>query len=424
MPKFPADLARAVTNKWPNLVGGEEYIVPEIPSPKLLNAIFECSYLTAATQEEGRYPHFNLVVVRKGTDIRSVGAVPFKFEQSRPMDVSELRRLAPASDLGKSAVWVEFDENCAVIAGLADLGTSWSRARLGFAYNYRVPHCLIIQIDRPGRMKVYQGQFHIATLSDGDLVINGGLDLHVFLHETVNRGLESLAEHFEPPKIESPRDFEDFWFIAHWNIFASIANSISLSGHGGTLIIVDPQDSEVMSCLRIKYSGQFDALRNAFIEFINARNKTADFYEAAELEGKQVSKRVFEAESTLFTATDQLVEATRFIARLASCDGAIVVSPDFRLLGFGAEIRAEMKDDITVKNVINEMGREYASCDVEQFGMRRRSAVKLASRQERFVVLTVSQDGPISAIWREKQDVFVKRGVSLANMNMPWTGGP
>jgi DNA integrity scanning protein DisA with diadenylate cyclase activity len=123
---------------------------------------------------------------------------------------------------------------------------------------------------------------------------------------------------------------------------------------------------------------------------------------------------------SLLDAADQLIEAIRFISQLAGCDGAIVFSQDLTLLGFGAEIRAEMEDDISALEVIDEARRKYKACDVEQFGMRHRSAVKLASKGEGSVILAVSQDGPITAVWRDDRNVLVKRGVSLANMNMPW----
>jgi hypothetical protein len=247
------------------------------------------------------------------------------------------------------------------------------------------------------------------------------MDMHLFLHGNVDRGLRQLASEFEEPKVEHPRNFSNFWFTAHWNVFAAIANSISLSGHGGTLIVANP--TAVAHCLRIKYSSKFEALQRAFVSFINARNKAVDFYEASEQQGKRISERVYKADLQLTLATDQLAESIRFIAKLASCDGAIVVSPDFRLEGFGAEIRAEMEAGIGVLDVIDELRGEYTACDIEQFGMRHRSAIKLASHHSDIVVLPISQDGPISAVWRKEGHVYVKRGVSLANMNMPWTGG-
>lgn len=404
------------------MIGGD-YTAPAIPQLSALRKILEAAYLASAAPEEGRFPSFNILVVPKGTDMRETGASPLVFEQPRPVSVAELRRLAPASDLKKSAIWIEFNGSDYVIVGLADLGTSWHRARVGLTYAYRAPHALLVEVDRPGRMKLFQGQYLVATLADGAIAAPAGLDFDLFLHKAVHEGLVRLMGDFSVPKWEQPRDFESFWFTALWNVFAAISKSISLSGHGGTIIIADPADGAVMEAIRIKYSGKFDALRASFIDFINARNKTADFYEKAEQQDQRVAGGVYEAEVALTHASDRLVEATRLVARLASCDGAIVMSPDLKLLGFGAEIRAEMEADVGVREIISEMPGRNVECDIEQFGMRHRSAIKLASRSEGAVVLAVSQDGPISGIWRSGPSVFVKKGAQLANFNLPWSGG-
>ena len=419
---FPNDLAKAAIARWDTLVGGQ-YTAPDIPAFATLGDILNAVYLASSSPEEGRYPQFNVVVVPRDADMNKVGTNPFAFKQSRPVTVAELRRLAPASDLKKSAIWIEFrGEECA-IAGLADLGTSWHRAKAGLNYAYRAPHALLVQVDRPGRMKLHQGQYLVATLTDGDLKASKGIELDLFLHESVNAGMSQLTQQFTKPKWEHPRDYNSFWFTALWNVFASIANTISLSSHGGMLVIVDPTQVEDVGILRIKYGGGFETLRTSFINFINARNKTADFYERAEQQGKKVTKGVYEAEVSLAAASEQLVEATRFVARLASCDGAIVLTRDLKLLGFGAEIRAEMKNGVGVLEVESEMTKAPVKCDIEQFGMRHRSAIKLASQCDGAVVLTISQDGPISGVWKKGECVLVKKGVALANLNMPWAGG-
>ena len=107
------------------------------------------------------------------------------------------------------------------------------------------------------------------------------------------------------------------------------------------------------------------------------------------------------------------------MAGLAGCDGAIILSHDLRLLGFGAEILAEMREGVEVFDVIHELRKTYRALDVEQFGMRHRSAIKLVSQISEARSIVISQDGPISVVWREQERLYVKKGVSLVNMNMP-----
>ncbi len=417
--KFPADLASAVARKWDHIVAGD-YVVPDCPPPRILRHILETSYLASCAAEEGRYPQFNVVVSPKSGEHREKGIGRFRFGQPRSLEVSEFRRLAPASDLRKSAIWTEFDDNAAQIVGLIDLGTTWHRAKLGFGYRYNVPGNLIVQVDRPGRLRVYQGQYQVASLVDGNLTVTSGLEIQTFMSEAVENGLGKIVSNFHFPKIEEPRDFQNFWYIAHWNVIAAIVNSISIAGHGGMLIIVDSDVSDSARCLRLKYSGKADIVQTAFIDFINRRNQVADYYEEAERKQEKVSREVFEAELLLIQAADHLTEAIRFVAQLAGCDGAIVISDELSLIGFGAEVRAEMKENIDSVEVITEHPSKYKVCDVEQFGMRHRAAVKFASQGEGTVTLAVSQDGPISAVWRKGQRVYVKKGVALVNLNMPF----
>ena len=97
-----------------------------------------------------------------------------------------------------------------------------------------------------------------------------------------------------------------------------------------------------------------------------------------------------------------------------------MLAEDFRLLGFGTEIRAELVPKTRTVEIISELQNSSRPMDVEQFGLRHRSAVKLISRQTGYTAIVISQDGPISVIWSSKGRVNVRKGVSLTNLNMPW----
>ncbi|WP_210189353.1 putative sensor domain DACNV-containing protein [Allosphingosinicella indica] len=416
MAKFPADLAKAVADRWFQLVAGE-YVTPACPSKSQLRQILEACYLAANTPEEGRYPKFNVVVTEEEVINFSTEATFYSFGTSRPVTVEEIRRLAPATDSKKSAIWITFSKSDVLIAGICDLGTSWHRARLGLVYSYRVPPALIVQIDRPGKIKVFQGQYAVASLSDGAL-IESKFDIPLFLHKIAHEKFEELSHDFTVPSVEEPREFESFWFTALCNVFSGLVNSINALGHGGAVIVLPDRNLIVGESVRLKYSCVSDSLRTAFVRFINARNSTADHWTAIE-NGEVVEGSLHEAELILAAATEHLIETIRFTAQLAGCDGAIVISADLRLIGFGAEIRSELADGTNIYEVKDELDKKYSICNIEQFGMRHRSAVKLVSRMPSAKAIVISQDGPVSAVWGEDGSVFVRKGVALGNMNMP-----
>ena len=149
--KFPQDLSKVVADKWDNLVGGD-WKAPGCPPETQLRQLLEVAYLASMSPEEARYPQFNIVALP--VMLRSE-TIPFAeiwpFAERRPLTTAELRRLAPAADVRKSAVWVEWERDALYVAGLIDLGTSWNRARMGLGYQSHTAPCLLIQVDGPGK---------------------------------------------------------------------------------------------------------------------------------------------------------------------------------------------------------------------------------------------------------------------------------
>jgi hypothetical protein len=420
MRAFPRQLATVVRRRWNRIVGGD-YVVPPCPSGRLLDELLEVAFLASCAPEEAAFPQFNIVAVPVGADFRRTESDrAWPFVDVRPMSVSELRRLAPAVDMRKSAIWVEWDRKEWRIAGLFDLGTSWYRARMGLEYQYRYPSCLLIQAERPGSLRINQGGFHVATLRDGVIEGHKGLDIDLSLHAVVNSGLKEISKRLERPKTEPASEIVGFEFVAYWNTFAGIANSIRDSHHGGAIIMVPSNVRPNADLIKIKYPADSFILRDAFISFMNARHRAIDDVLRAERKQPYVRKRLLEALLRQHDAQSELVEATRFVAHTAHCDGAIVLTHDGRFFGFGAEIRAEMNPKMKAFEVLDEIRKKTKKLDPEQFGMRHRSAIKLISQEPRYRVLTISQDGPVSVVWSEAGSVQLRRGLSLVNRNMPW----
>jgi hypothetical protein len=210
----PKDLAKAVIDRWHHMVAGE-YETPPCPSEKLLRNLVEVANLAAALPDEGRYPQFNIVALPPGDNAKwTEGLSRWPFENARPLSPTEFQRLAPVVDAKKSAIWVEWQAAGWKIAGLIDLGTSWHRARMGLAYFYRPPSCLLVQVDGPERLRVYQGEFRVATLAYGKIENVKGIGMNVPLHAPTNRGLEAMAADLVRPSVEDASEFEGFEFIA------------------------------------------------------------------------------------------------------------------------------------------------------------------------------------------------------------------
>lgn len=410
------DVAAAVCKRWKNLVAGE-YVPPPCPPRAVLHSLLQIVNYAAGFPEEGRYPKFNVTATRVKQPTDGV----WRFVDPRPLTVPELRRLIPATDHRKSAIHVEWNSAGSLrLAGVHDLGTSWHRAREGLSYHYSAPPTLFIEVERPNRLNIYQGAYRIAAFADGEADLNGDLATAFFLHESTRGGLLDLASRIKEPEDEPIREYDQFQFLALWNCYAAIANTISSTGHGGALVILPSRNAAETPLLRRKYRMNSTTLSDAFVDFINARHESANLYYLQDLGTKDEDGNLARLDSALRKAFDRLVESTRTVAHFAQCDGAVVISRSLEVLGFGAEIAADLRDDTVVLEIDKDFDTKPRALDVEQFGMRHRSAVKFASQCSGAVLLVVSQDGPISGIWGEAKIVRVRKGVRLVNMNLPW----
>lgn len=409
-------IAKKVRERWNNLVAGQ-YVPPACPPLGVLTRIVEIINYAAGFPEEGRYPRFNVTITLAGTDPERV----WRFSHPRTATVAELRRVLPAVNPRKSAVHIEWqNDNSVHIVGIHDMGTSWHRARVGLEYRYETPNAMLIEVERPNRFHIYQGQFRVATFSDGELDVAHGVPLTLFLHTPAEGGLSDLSERIVRPVEEPPREYFAFEFMALWNCYAAIVNSIVLAGHGGALILLPEHDAVETSLLRVKYRMREPGLANAFVSFINARHQSVDMICRRD-SGEDIAPELLSHhDATLGWALNDLVENVRLAAQFAECDGAVVLTRALEVLGFGCEIAAELEAGASVYEVTDETRKVRRPLNVEHFGMRHRSAVKLVSQYREAVVLVVSQDGPVSGVWGDSEGIYVRRGLRLVNANLPW----
>ncbi len=123
---------------------------------------------------------------------------------------------------------------------------------------------------------------------------------------------------------------------------------------------------------------------------------------------------------TLVALERDLSDAVETIAAFSKVDGALVLTSDLRVLGFGAEIQLELASPTKVLEVIGETlsPKNVHELDSESFGMRHRSAVRFVGATPCAVGFVVSQDGTVSFTWSKDGAVYIKRGVNIANPNM------
>src|SRR3712207_1556148 len=109
--EYPTDLARRVHDQLAGL--RESADAPFVPDLDLLTEVFSVAFQASLMREEARSTTFRLIVAPVATFPLDagppVGLQRLAFEEARPFDEDELRRLAPAVKFQRSLIGVAPD---------------------------------------------------------------------------------------------------------------------------------------------------------------------------------------------------------------------------------------------------------------------------------------------------------------------------
>jgi hypothetical protein len=429
---FPSDLAKFVSEKWEHLVGGD-YTVPPLPSKNQLHNILEVAYLAGMETEEARNIRFTLCCTPETDKVmrqhQNISLDSLRFSNDRYFDVQEIRRLATATDVEKSLIWIQFPNEQSAsnsIHGLLNLGYSWSNARNAFTYHYdTLPDALNIRVIAPGKLIVYQGGYQIASLQSGKLYkteVSSVLDLSG-IHSFFREGTNILHHEIIEPEHEYVREWSEFEWLAYVNTVLAVVNNVQLQGHGGALILAKQKSKLIEDkFVKIKYklSQEQNLLKKKFVDFMNLRHQLGDLVELREDSESEspTEEKIRLTDFLVEHAQQKLAETSEFVGKLSGVDGAIILRTDFSVEGFGTEILMDKIGPSKVYKVVESFQKPKDELDSEQFGMRHRSAMRLVSAVPDIAVFVISQDGGISLIWNDNGDVCFKSGVKTTNVNM------
>ncbi len=161
-------------------------------------------------------------------------------------------------------------------------------------------------------------------------------------------------------------------------------------GHGGCYIVCPETSSERIQAepfLRMKYPCEFNLCWSLLLE------------SCRDVPGLD---------------NQALDDASDLIAHLTTVDGAVVMTDQFRVLGFGAEVllpqtAVHLKKVILNRGAGPDLAKDFLTTDIdlEAQGTRHRSAYRLASQIPELTIFVISQDGDISGVVNEGGNVIV-----------------
>jgi hypothetical protein len=174
--------------------------------------------------------------------------------------------------------------------------------------------------------------------------------------------------------------------------------------HGGTVIFITLENAGDLSrehpYIDLRYRFADDRARLCFPRLIvDILNRLAQLYGTADHEQEPgvVGWEEFEAttDAQIETLDEALFDVAQLIAGLAAADGAVVMSKQNELLGFGGMISGGLSDVESVGRALDLEGEKVAEEETGNVGARHRSAYRLAGALPGSVAVVISQDGGV-----------------------------
>jgi hypothetical protein len=293
-----------------------------------------------------------------------------KFERTRPLDAALLARLGRITQSGSSSLLVDWVEGAPAIWGMI-----YYRRALRTLDEipapidgvHGAPDCPILSIEGTGSL----------LITRGDAVIG-----------RVTRGEFSRA-------VPTPFDAQALGRIVNELLGADLLECLKYllqrleRVDGGALLVFIPGSS------------MRDALEHVELAWPCAGSlEVRDLLAARIRHRKEVQERQWISMSYVIEAQALIRARLDALARLASMDGALLLSPEFDLVGFGARLRAPSWTG-TVMEGADGFGGEGRPFDVSRLGARHTSAAAYVAAVPGTVAFVACADGPIRALARK-----------------------
>jgi hypothetical protein len=407
---YPPDLAHFVEANWP----------PERSlwlSSALFSEALSIAFQASLTSEEARPTRFRLLLTP--FDALPDGGAPnrgvlrLRFDRSRPFSADELRRLSPSVPFETSLIGVHVEEGRLRIWGIAHSGPAWLAPTWGG--RSVVPNWTydpIVHVTAPGQLTVRCAGKPIGALERGEVV---AAILDVFdsqwLPAMFEREREEVRrEHAARQAASSSPTFVEHSLVGRvgQHMLRRTIQLIRGARHGGMVLLVDGLPP---SSLRLKYgfhrdepSQRFRTLLFQILESLaTSSSKTSVDWSDFALDGSQELEQL---ERSVF-------EWSRLVASLSSVDGAVVLEKRFCLVGYGAEVSAELPAPSRVLRALDTEGSTLVPDEVENVGTRHRAAYRFVKDHPQGLALVVSHDGGVSFVAnRDQEVVFWEQSVS------------
>jgi len=343
-----------------------------LPSDEVLYKVFGMLLNASCLRDELRFSTFRVCFLKDDSDFLEsyIYAHSLQFEKPIPFTVGGLNKLAPAINPTMSYLCLDTSKEPYMLTGIIAAFTAWEQAVKGESSDgNRMPLVPNFYVKGPGEIDACFGEktivsytFGKSELSRSDVFVNGYI-------------AEELKTDSQVPAQESV------------NFLTRVLWQVDKYRHGGTIIIV-PENGDWHKYLAVKYKLPCNYLFEDDKSMIDVSDKAR---------GKEMSSYC------------------TFISKLTTVDGAVVMTKDLKLIGFGAEILTDkMGKNIPPMKFLDSDDTVDTSKKFNDNGTRHRSGYRFAYVVDHSIVLICSQDGVMKAVTKHDDEVVVYNNISFS----------
>jgi hypothetical protein len=399
---YPNQLAELVKRAWP------ADLLTYLPTEGLLRLLLDVAYHATLLHEEQRPVTFRLLLGRPEelmTDNQPPIALSgVSLDRPRPFNEQEVRRISMAADFYRSLIGVTpYGDEKLKIWGILLSGSRWVNSLEGGRFSgIPLPTRIVVHALGPGRVTVFVGHRRLAALSGGQLEAYAfDLFQSQWLRETF-KTVRKQMQHWLFQDADLPFVPIDTEFLRELsqNIVRRIVSVVRNAKHGGTLVFIEPQEETCLTDrngpLRFKYRLAQNHQRKRYRQLIrSAISRLCKLAAANNVQNIGWSEYQSFADRELSELDEAFFEFAHFLADLTSVDGALILTKNWEVVGFGAELLSEASSLASVRRAMDLEGTIWANEALDDEGTRHRAVYRLCDQYPNCLAIVVSQDGSV-----------------------------
>ena len=403
---YPRDVVAAVWGAWPPWLKADPKSV--LPGSDIVLALVDVAYQASLQTEEGRGLSFRIAhgdAKRFEDENGRLFPAAIPFDIPRSFTANEVVRLAPAIDPTRMLIGVDGDVEHLRIWGIADTGAGRFRQLEGDLSETPAPdtpESLIITVFRSGELRLSYGDTTLVELAAGEIVslaqqqsigvLGRGPVADVFADARA-RFLALVEDKTYDPPLDRADVMQEFGVCLE-----RLLLEIRAKQHGGAILVVPSQQiSQVVpDVLTVKYPCRDQRLWLSLGANLGAKRNFGTLAGFLFPKDGATAGDVVGAARAVSDRGAEIADVVSFVASLSSVDGAIVLTDDLQLFGFGAIVLPG--DDVTtIQFAADDLATVLTERRADEFGTRHRSTFRFCAKVPDAVAFVVSQDGDVKA---------------------------